>query len=330
MAEKLPDPAHIHQDDIDYNRIMSKIILVPLDGSPVAEQVLPYAQACARQLGPEAELLLMRVLEPVDPAVLGPELARHQREEAKKYLTGIAVDLGAAGFRARIRSEQPGPVHEAITAVADEEKVALVALCSHGRTGLERLVLGSVAEKVLRHTTLPVLLVPAAESSFDWRQAPAPHFKTLLLTLDGSPLSELALEFGQTLPLAPERVHLVRSNDLGTPLSFARENQATRENLECIEAYLQERASSPNLAGAKVERHVCEGLACDVILERVEALDPDLVVMGTHGRSGLDHAAFGSVAAKVARHSPRPLLLLHGAHTRRSSLAQGERNVRIL
>lgn len=308
---------------------MSKKILVPLDGSPVAEQVLPHVCACARTHGSDSELILLRVLESVSDDDLGPELARVQREEAGRYLTGIAVDLGALGLRVRTRLAPPGRVDEVIVTVARDEQADLVALCSRGRTGWRRF-LGSVAEHVLRRASVPALLVPAAEGTFDWRQAPPPAYRTLLIPLDGSPLGEVALRFGHTLPLRPRQIHLMQADDVETRLPGLRQSEPMRDNLRQIADYLEARGEQPELAGCPVECHVCEGVAGEAILEEIEALEPDLVVMSTHGRRGLDRLSFGSVAEQVVRRSSRPVLLMHPTRSPSPRLSLSERNVLLL
>jgi nucleotide-binding universal stress UspA family protein len=144
-------------------------VLVPLDGSEVAEAVLPFAERVA---GPvDAELVLLRVVEPVTAAEamaaagVGSADALFLRElEAKRYLAEVEQRLGARGLRVRSEVRVGSPAAE-IAAAAAECGAELVAMTTHGRGGLGRLIWGSVAEAVLRHAALPVLMVrmtPAA------------------------------------------------------------------------------------------------------------------------------------------------------------------------
>jgi len=141
-------------------------VLVALDGSPAAETILPFVLGFAGPLG--LDVTLLRVNVPVRPTIVeGTALAMLEDPEtdqidAEEYLAPLAVDLRRRGLRVttRVRS---GPAAEEILKAASESKVDLIAMTTHGRSGLERLILGSVAESVLRTTTLPVLLMRATE-----------------------------------------------------------------------------------------------------------------------------------------------------------------------
>jgi nucleotide-binding universal stress UspA family protein len=143
-------------------------ILVPLDGSPLAEAVLEHAVRLAR-LEARAELILLEVVQPLtaavwvaDPALAAPlaapEMVRRGEEEARKYLDAVAHRLEAEGVRVHARVEVAANVALAILEAARREQADLVALATHGRTGLVRLALGSIADKVLRGSPTPVLL----------------------------------------------------------------------------------------------------------------------------------------------------------------------------
>jgi nucleotide-binding universal stress UspA family protein len=128
-------------------------ILVPLDGSPLAEAILEHAAGIAR-LDPEAELLLLQV---VPPTVRG-DLEPAQEMAAREYLDAVGDRLGREGVRARARLERARNVAAAILETAAAESADLLALSTHGRTGLARVALGSVADKLVRASALPVLI----------------------------------------------------------------------------------------------------------------------------------------------------------------------------
>ena len=143
-------------------------ILVPLDGSPLAEAILDHAMRIAR-LEPEAEIVLLEIVPPIPSPTLVPqsllapasakeEIARAQEAAAREYLEGVAARVRSAGLRCRTRVEFAGKVAAAILETARAESADLVALCTHGRSGLVRIALGSVADKVVRASTAPVLL----------------------------------------------------------------------------------------------------------------------------------------------------------------------------
>jgi nucleotide-binding universal stress UspA family protein len=138
---------------------MYKRMLVPLDGSPLAEGVLPHAQALAISLG--AELVLLRVaFAHVLPAGDPIQAQAAAVQEAEDYVTALAQRLQAQGLRAAAKVRYGDPVEEILDHVVWDH-IDLIAMATHGRTGLKRVVLGSVAEAVLRRTSVPMLLVRA-------------------------------------------------------------------------------------------------------------------------------------------------------------------------
>ena len=143
-------------------------VLVPLDGSPLAEAVLPFVSSLARPLG--LEIALLRVIPVVTPKVVEGGTRRiildhgeRLREEAEVYLRGVAGSLVADGFRVTttVRTGEAAPE---IVAGARDCQADLIGMMTHGRTGLGRLFFGSVAEAVLRHAAVPVFVVRATEA----------------------------------------------------------------------------------------------------------------------------------------------------------------------
>jgi nucleotide-binding universal stress UspA family protein len=142
---------------------MYKRILLPLDGSAMAEQALPYAIAQAEHF--QAELILMKVLEPVERSISLPpaETSRAEkvtRKLACEYLEGIAAGFLARDISVRVVTVTGQP-HEGIVLFAEEEQVDLIVICTHGHSGLTRWLVGSVADRVTRGVNVPVLLVRA-------------------------------------------------------------------------------------------------------------------------------------------------------------------------
>ncbi len=149
---------------------MYQTILVPLDGSGRAEAILPHVESLALQNN--AKLVLVRVVDPVVsmygleglPVDVSRELIEQETNEAKQYLDAKAGELGAHGVRAVTRVRY-GPVVQAISDAAEAEQADLIAIASHGRTGLARMFYGSVASGVLNRADRPLLIVRAQESS---------------------------------------------------------------------------------------------------------------------------------------------------------------------
>jgi nucleotide-binding universal stress UspA family protein len=143
---------------------MYRKILVPLDGSKVAEGVLPHAKALAYSQGAELILLTVGANPAMDFAFSDPGLAEsavlEQEERSKKYISEIERQLTSAGFKASTVL-RVGSVAEVILAVAEELQVDAIAMSTHGRTGAARWLLGSIAERVVHNSKVPVLLIRA-------------------------------------------------------------------------------------------------------------------------------------------------------------------------
>ena len=145
---------------------MYKRVLIPVDGSEVAEAILPFILEIAGPL--DLDVVLLEVNRPIPPlAVEGSkyieiENVTKRREDAEAYLAGLAAEMRAKGVRAETRVRRGEPVAE-ILAAAREEDADLIAMTTHGRSGPARLLFGSVAEGVLRHSPIPVFLMRQTE-----------------------------------------------------------------------------------------------------------------------------------------------------------------------
>lgn len=138
-------------------------VLVPLDGSELAEAILPFVEKVAGPL--DAEIVLLRVVEPFSPGevmaaagVVAPDTLLVREMEAKRYLSAIEQRLGDKGLRVRTGIRLGSPATEIVTA-AETWNADLVAMTTHGRAGFRRVLFGSVAEEVLRSAPVPVLMI---------------------------------------------------------------------------------------------------------------------------------------------------------------------------
>lgn len=138
-------------------------ILVPLDGSELAEQVLPHVVELAKCTGAEIVLLRVPDVPTYDYLMTAPELGRAIREQAvtdtSDYLDRMSAELREKNLQVKTRAANDGAVYSTILDVAEDMGVDLIAMSTHGRGGLARMVMGSIADDVIRHATLPVLLV---------------------------------------------------------------------------------------------------------------------------------------------------------------------------
>ncbi len=224
--------------------------------------------------------------------------------EAERAVDAVAALARDAGVDATTALERGVPF-EIIGAYADEHDVDVVAMGTKGRTGLERVLLGSVTENVLRTTSSPVLAVPPAAGD-----APADgyDYDDVLLPTDGSETAAVAVEWGVTLADAFDAmVHALYSADTSRLVS----GEGADEIFEALElrgkgalATVRERALE---ADVSVTGTVASGPPSRVILTYVEDEDVDLVVMGTHGRSGVKQHLLGSVTENVVRSATVPV-----------------------
>jgi nucleotide-binding universal stress UspA family protein len=281
--------------------IMLERILVPLDGSIRAQAILTELHVLLVRY--DSEVILLRVVVP--PTTMNPSvyarLLDERRADARAYLQRMVGELTGSGATARGVVYEGYPA-EAILAGAREQAATLIALTTHGRTGLARWELGSVTEKVLRGSECPILVTRSFETAEAGatrdRQPAQAAIRRMLLPIDAGDLSlaavgpamELAVLCGAEMLL----VHVLDDNLAGE-------------------------LPMPDIERAQ-ELVTAAGLHAEVVLERGDAADrllavaaerqADLIVMATHGRSGLKRWVLGSVAERVMRAAPVPLLLV--------------------
>ena len=294
-------------------------ILIPLDGSKVAERVLPFAQMLAGALKLPVELL-----EVVDISVMTAHIAADKARYVDKMIaegerfSREYLDKTAATFSGLEVSctVQRGRAADVITERANTHPRTLIAMATHGRSGVNRWLLGSVAEKVLRGTKSPLFLVRAA---FGDNVPTAVSLKTIVVPLDGSELAEAVLptvtEVAKALNL---EVVLCRAYELAASAYYGSEaylpnyEEMTQQVRAEAEAYLREKAEALKGAGlAKVSAVVVEGSGAEQIIRYAREHHEALVAMSTHGRSGVGRWVLGSVTEKVVRHSDDPVLVVH-------------------
>ena len=291
-----------------------KQIVVPLDGSKFAEAALPLALTLSRKTG--AQVHLVTVVEPI-PAFAYEEWEAAAQEWSAAYLAQLKEDLAPLAGGAVTSALLSGRAIDALQAEAASSEADLVVLATHGRGALSRMWLGSVADGFLRHTDRPVMLVRPDEDAL-----PPPEreygFATLLVPLDGSELSESALEhateFGELFGAAYHLTRIVAYPvDLASPYlpHTAQVNQTIVEQARDLAAeYLEGHAERMRRRGLRVTTSVAvDAQAGHGILTEAEAVGCDSIAMATHGRTGISRALLGSAADKVLRGTHVPLLL---------------------
>lgn len=279
---------------------MLERVLLPLDGSALADRITTHLGGLLARSG---EVTLLGVV----PARLLPAeypVGENPLTLARKHLGDKRDELARAGIAARARLEVGDDAAAKILDFARAHATTLIAMSTHGRTGAQRLLRGSVAERVLRHSTVPVLLAnPLALAANE-----EIRFRKILIPYDGS---ERAAE---VIPRVLELAKVHGSEVILTysiPLVVAMEPFTapgpvmTTADADALLARAHER-----FYDVPVRRIVTEGDPATRILELVDREKVDLVAMTTHGRSGVGRWLFGSVAEQVTRHATCPLLVV--------------------
>ena len=295
-------------------------LLVPLDGSELAERALPLATALARRTRGTVHLLAAHVPEPafVVPAapVSMPEMAQEAREHLARYLVATAGALAASTDVRVIWGLRDGPPAVEVDRYVREHAIDLVVMTTHGHSGLSRFWLGSVADQVLRRVAVPVLLLRAGQAPVT---AATPEFDRIVVALDGSEPAEAALEpaiaLGSLTPGATFLLALVVETPApivvpsGEPAPFPPEWQEAQRSAG--QAYLDGLARRLRRRGLEVEATVVVGAG---VASRLVALareeDAALLALATRASSGLDRLLLGSVADKVVRTAVQPVLVV--------------------
>lgn len=282
---------------------MYDTILVPTDGSAAAETATESALGLARQF--DAEVRAIHVVDRGElPADVEAEAASElisQGEAALSKIEVSAVDAGVDSTTDLV--ETTGSIHREIVEYALDHGVDAIVMGTHGRTGVDQHVLGSVAERTIRVAPMPVLTV-RGDAGLD------PDVETILVPTDGSDVATAAADHAIDLAAATDAslhvVHVVHvptpkgAVDSGTVLA-ALEEAGQRAVDEVID-----RAEEADLRS--IEASVLSGTPARAILDYADDRPVDLVVMGTHGRTGLDRYLLGSVTEKVVRTAEIPVL----------------------
>lgn len=286
-------------------------ILVPLDQSPEAEQAIPLAAGLATAL--DARLRVASVFLPIAPEVVAPaaaedvdaamtEMRNHLRDYLREVGDRVAIQTTSPVEDELIRGRalhstfgEATAIAAALARSAQGRGVDLIVMTTHGRGGVSRVWLGSVADALVRQTRVPLLLV---RPSRDPGRGP---FRQIVVPLDGSPRAEAVLPVALALAARPvARLTLLRV----VPPDHADDARSVREDFERIASTLL--AEDVEV----VPRVVLDDNPARAILRVADELDAGLIAMATHGRGGVRRLVLGSVADKVIRGTDRPVLVV--------------------
>ena len=300
---------------------MAKNILLPLDGSAFSEQAVRFGCALAQAHGGSIHLVKVHstptaMVQPDGYAYFAAGVDKDLRESEARNLADTAAEVRACGVPVKTHLATGGIV-EALKEYVAQEHIDLIVMTTHGRGGLSRAWLGSVADSLVRAVTVPVVLLrprncPPQTNCF---QYPPRH---ILVPLDGSDLSEEIIDRALAIssPAVPQLTLLqVVPPPMEIPaaesiVAFSELDRDVKKMRESALEYLNAVARKLRKRGIAAEtRVVVQSQTALAILEQSLDCGADLIAMVTHGRTGWARVALGSVADKVLRSTSVPLLL---------------------
>lgn len=298
-------------------------ILVPLDGSSLAECVLPHVMAVSQ--GTEAHITLMHILEmrhPRDQQAVDPLEWHLRKQEAEEYLNLLASRLKSPSATVQKVILEGSPA-EVIIDFANHHAVDLIALSSHGKSGLSGWNISSVVQKIVLRSCKSILLIRAYESPA--QNLAKARYERLFVGLDFSPRAEYVLPLAGSLAQF-HRAELVIGMVLGKPeilhrfpLTDDELELATRigdSNHRAASHYFEQLQSRLSVQGINLQtRLVVSENVTAALHDMVEAEKPDLVLLSAHGRTGESRWPYGSVAASFIAHGTTSLLIVQDLTT---------------
>jgi nucleotide-binding universal stress UspA family protein len=285
-------------------------VLVPLDGTTDSATALPPARTIARATG--AEMTLLRIVPPE-----AYDADRAAAKEARQYLRQIADELVKGGTYAatetRLGANPAKEIVREVTAGAAD----LVVMTTHGRGGLARVALGSVAEGVLAHSPVPVMLLRPGGRRME-------YVKAIVVPVDGTPAASLALSVAAPLAqttgaklvllqvVLPSAYYYLEGL---TPIDL----RTDETMLAAAQSYVSGLVQRLDLAGIAAEGRAVLGRVSEQIVETADTMEANLIIMSTHALTGPMRTLLGSVADEVVRAAHQPVLLVRQGH---SSMAE--------
>jgi len=296
---------------------MFKHILVPLDGSKLAETALPSAALLAEKV--DAMVTLIHVIEANPPQEIHGQAHLSNSQEAQVYLDRIKKESfpDSVLVDTHVHTESVRDVSRSIVEHTSELKPDLIVMCSHGEGGLVKWIVGSIAQRVIGHGQMPILMIQPDQQG----NALQIGFTRFIIALDGDLAHEQGLEVaGNLAMLTGAAIHLVSvvqnlSNLHGERAATGRllpvATQAMLDITEkTMQAYLSEKASDWGSRNISVSGEILRGEPAKMIVESAESQHVDLIVLGTHGKAGIGAFWAGSVAPQIVASTRLPILLV--------------------
>ncbi len=296
---------------------MFKHILLPLDGSQLAESAIPVAVDLAVQMN--TRVTLLHVIEKNAPREIHGQMHLSEEGEACEYLEKIEATRFPAQIKmeCHVHAEEVDRVATSIVEHSGEFAHDLIILCAHGASGLHDAVVGSIAQQVIATGTIPVLLLKPDEQG----KIRYSGMHSLLIALDGNPEHEMSLQTAAEIAAGLKiPVHLIRVvPTLGTltaeeaasgtllPVATTAMLEIEEEEAAC---YLQEKLDTLKGLGITVTAEVGRGDPAQEVIKSADKQNSSMIILGTHGKKGMEAFWAGSVAPRIVAASTLPILLV--------------------
>jgi nucleotide-binding universal stress UspA family protein len=294
-----------------------KHILLPLDGSPMAEAAIPFVAALADKL--KTQVTLLHVIEKNAPESVHGQRHLTNEGDACQYLEDIAVKNFPASVEVyrHVHTEEVDKVFQSIVQHSDELDPDLIVMCAHGESGLHNLFVGNIAQQVIAAGTIPVLLLQPQLSETPTFSG----FERLLVAVDGDPDHEsgyeVAIELAKELKAAIHLIQVVptlstlnvKQSATGTLLP-ATTSALLEIDEENAGQYLEEKIRELLAKKISVTAEVDRGDPARQVVQSADANHSQLIILGTHGKSGMNAFWAGSVAPKIVEQTHLPILLV--------------------
>ncbi len=279
---------------------MYERLLVPLDGSELAEGALPFVEELARRF--KSEIILLTATEAND----------YMERPLRAYLEKRGEEFQSLGLKASPLVVK-GNAGDEILEFSEQNDVSLIAISTHGRSGISsRWPLGSIASKLVEGSSIPILLVKPEELETMYSER---RMKKILVPLDGSSLAEIVLSQVEELAkMMGSEVTLIRVVEpiapMARPFVGSMEEDIRSEAGKRATDYLNEKEKELRDKGVAVKSEVLYGEAAETVLKYSEDNSMSLIAQATHGYGGISKWLFGMITSKIVEGSPRPVLLV--------------------
>ena len=273
-------------------------ILLATDGSEYSEGAVREAINMAKTCGEQISAMSVVEINP-EFIALAPLLMEKLEEERKEYLKGIRERAAKENVECEVITREGEEPYKSIIEEADKKRAEVIVMGRHGRKGLMRLLMGSTTARVIGHTTRNVLVVPMT-LEIKW--------KNIVIATDGSKYSEAA---------AKEAINLIKrccTKTCTLNVIAVTRKDATKERIQISENALKEITSKAEKENIKVDTSLIKDRLHESIhesiIEYAEEKNADIIVMGSHGRTGLERLLMGSVTERVIGHTDRAVLVV--------------------